>query len=68
MKMLTFIFLFMWTIRHMAEATVKQKGLTTRAKDETRDLYLTVNNVLVKVEKQLVKHKNRLQNLTTKKA
>ena len=68
MKMLTFIFLFMWTIRHMAEATVKQKGLTTRAKDETKDLYLTVNNVLVKVEKQLVKHKNRLQNLTTNKA
>ena len=31
--------------RHMAEATVKQKGLTTRAKDETRDLYLTVDNV-----------------------
>jgi putative sigma-54 modulation protein len=58
----------MWTIRHMAEATVKQKGLTTRAKDETKDLYLTVNNVLVKVEKQLVKHKNRLQNLTTNKA
>jgi len=28
----------------MAEANVKQKGLTTRAKDETRDLYLTVNN------------------------
>ena len=54
--------------RHMAEATVKQKGLTTRAKDETKDLYLTVNNVLVKVEKQLVKHKNRLQNLTTNKA
>ena len=29
----------------MAEATVKQNGLTTRAKDETRDLYLTVDNV-----------------------
>ncbi len=36
--------------RHMAEATVKQKGLTTRAKVETRDLYLTVNNVLGKTE------------------
>ena len=31
--------------RHMAEATVKQKGLTTRAKDETRDLYLTIDNI-----------------------
>ena len=36
--------------RHTAEATVKQKGLTTRAKDETRDLYLTANNVLGKTE------------------
>ena len=53
--------------RHVAEATVKQKGLSTRAKDETRDLYLTVDNVLGKVEKQLRKHKNRTQNLLTNK-
>jgi putative sigma-54 modulation protein len=53
--------------RHMAEAIVKQKGLTTRAKDETRDLYLTVDNVLGKVEKQLRKHKSRTQNLLTNK-
>ena len=51
----------------MAEATVKQKGLTTRAKDETRDLYLAVDNVLGKVEKQLTKHKSRTQNLITNK-
>ena len=53
--------------RHMAEATVKQKDLTTRAKDETRDLYLTVDNVLGKVEKQLRKHKSRNQNLLINK-
>ena len=53
--------------RHMAEAIVQQKGLTTRAKDETRDLYLTVDNVLGKVEKQLMKHKGRTQNLLTNK-
>jgi len=53
--------------RHMAEATVKQKGLTTRAKDETRDLYLAVDNVLGKVEKQLMKHKTQTQNLLTNK-
>ena len=53
--------------RHVAEATVKQKGLSTRAKDETRDLYLTVDNVLGKVEKQLRKHKNWTQNLLTNK-
>ena len=53
--------------RHMAETTVKQKGLTTRAKDETRDLYLTIDNVLGKVEKQLRKHKSRMQNLLINK-
>ena len=53
--------------RHMAEATIKQNGLTTRAKDETRDLYTTVDNVLGKVEKQLRKHKSRTQNLLTNK-
>ena len=53
--------------RHRAEATVKQKGLITRAKDETRDLYLTVDNVLGKVEKQLRKHKSRTQNLLINK-
>ena len=53
--------------RHMAEAIVKQKGLTTRAKDETRDLYLTVGNVLGKVEKQIRKHKSRTQTLQTNK-
>ena len=53
--------------RHMAEATVKQKGLITRAKDETRDLYLTAENVIEKVEKQLRKHKNRTRELLTNK-
>ena len=52
----------------MAEATVKQKGLITRAKDETRNLYITVDNVLDKVEKLLRKHKNRTQNLLINKA
>ena len=68
MTMLTFIFLYyVDKNRHMAEANVKQKGLTTRAKDETRDLYLTVDNVLGKVEKQLRKHKSRTQNLLSNK-
>ena len=53
--------------RHMARATIKQNGLITRAKGETRNLYLTVDNVLEKVEKQLRKHKSRTQNLLTNK-
>ena len=51
----------------MADAKVKQKGLTTRSKDETRDLYITVDNVLEKVEKQLGRHKSRTKNLRTNK-
>ena len=58
---------YVYKNRHMAEATVKQKGLTTRAKDETRDLYLTVDNVLGKIEKQIRKHKSRTQTLLTNK-
>ena len=53
--------------RHTAEATVKQKGLTPRAKEETRDLYLTVDNVLGKVEKQLRKHKSRTRKIYQQK-
>ena len=53
--------------RHMAEATIKQNRLTTPAKDKTRDQYLTVDNILGKVEKQLRKHKSRTQNLLTNK-
>ena len=51
----------------MPEATIKQNGLTTRAKDKTRDLYLTVDNVLGKIEKQLGKQKRRTQNLLPNK-
>ncbi|MBT6297568.1 MAG: ribosomal subunit interface protein, partial [Nitrospina sp.] len=54
--------------RHMAEAIIKQKSLTTRAKDQTRNLYLTLSNVLEKVEKQLRKHKSRVHTLLIKKS
>lgn len=64
----TFIFYFcVDKNRHMAEATVKQKGLTIRAKDETRNLYLSVDNVLEKIKKQLRNHKSPTQNLLTNK-
>ena len=54
--------------RHIAEVTVKQKGSTIHANDETKDLYLTMDNVLEKIEKQLRKHKNRTQDLIIKKS
>ena len=60
--------LFVDKNRHMAEAIIKQKGLTTRAKDQTRNLYLTLDNVLEKIEKQLKKHKSRVHTLQIKKS
>ena len=39
----------------MAETKIKQKGLTARAKDKTRDLYLSLDNILKKIKKQLRK-------------
>jgi putative sigma-54 modulation protein len=60
--------LFVDKNRHMAEAIIKQKGLTTRAKDQTRNLYLTLDNVLEKIEKQLRKHKSRVHTLLIKKS
>ena len=60
--------LFVDKNRHMAEAIIKQNGLTTRAKDQTRNLYLTLDNVLEKIEKQLKKHKSRDHTLLIKKS
>ena len=48
--------------RHVAEVTLKTKGFTAHADMETDDLYITVDSVLQKIEKQLKKHKGREQN------
>ena len=47
--------------RHMADVTVKAKGFIAHADEETGDLYLTMDSVLGKIEKQLKKHKGREQ-------
>jgi len=53
--------------RHFAEITVKTKGFTVHSKDETDDLYASMDNALVKIEKQLRKHKEKAQDLRIKK-
>ncbi len=53
--------------RHMAEVTVKTKGCTVHADEETKDLYQTMDNVLAKIEKQLKKHKERSKDMRIKK-
>ena len=52
--------------RHMADIIVKIKGFTAYAKEETTNLYTTLDSVLEKIEKQLKKHKARSQNLRKK--
>jgi putative sigma-54 modulation protein len=52
--------------RHFAEVTVKTKGFSVHSKEETDDLYASMDNALVKVEKQLRKHKEKAQALRKK--
>ena len=47
--------------RHIAEVTVKTKRFTAYANKMTSDLYITMDSVLEKIEKQLKKHKEREQ-------
>lgn len=53
--------------RHFAEVTVKTKGFSVHSTDETEDLYASMDNALVKIEKQLRKHKEKAQDLRNKK-
>lgn len=53
--------------RHFAEVTVKSKGFTVHSKEETDDLYASMDNALTKIEKQLRKHKEKAQALRVKK-
>lgn len=54
--------------RHFAEITVKTKGFTVHAEEETDDLYVAMDNALIKIEKQLRKHKDRAKDLAIKQA
>ena len=53
--------------RHFAEITVKTKGSTVHSQDETDDLYASMDNALLKIEKQLRKQKEKAQDLRLKK-
>jgi putative sigma-54 modulation protein len=53
--------------RHFAEVIVKTKGFSVHSTEETNDLYASMDNALVKIEKQLRKHKEKVQALRNKK-
>jgi putative sigma-54 modulation protein len=53
--------------RHFAEITVKTKAFTLHSEDETDDLYTAMDSALLKMEKQVRKHKERHKTLKNKK-
>ncbi len=52
--------------RHFAEVTVKSKGYSVHAENETGDLYAAIDGAILKAEKQLKKHKERAASLKSK--
>ena len=48
--------------RHIAHAVFKTNGAIVYADDETADLYKSMNSVLNKLAKNLLKRKSRIQN------
>ena len=52
--------------RHIAHAIFKTNGAILYAEDETADLYKSVNSVLNKLSKNLLKRKLRTQNANFK--
>ena len=53
--------------RQFAEVTVKTKGFSVHSTEKTDNLYASMDNALVKIEKQLRKHKEKAQALRNKK-
>lgn len=48
-------------IRHIAEITISAKGITTKASEETNDMYAAVDAVIDKIERQLKKYKEKIK-------
>ena len=52
--------------RHFAEITIKSPGFSVHSEEVTNDLYSSMDNALVKIERQLRKHKDRAKDLKIK--
>jgi putative sigma-54 modulation protein len=48
-------------IRHMAEVTLRANGLRINAREENADFYSAIDNVVDKLERQLVRYKEKLK-------
>ncbi len=53
--------------RHFAEITLNASGYVIHCKEETNDMYSTIDRVVGKMTKQLKKHKDKIATLKNKK-
>ncbi|MBQ9833073.1 MAG: ribosome-associated translation inhibitor RaiA [Clostridia bacterium] len=47
--------------RHIAEITIRYNGGFVRGEEATGDMYASIDNVLDKLEKQIVRHRTKLE-------
>lgn len=47
--------------RHIVEVTIPYEGIIIRGEEVTGDMYASIDNVLDKLEKQIIKHRTRLE-------
>lgn len=47
--------------RHIAEITIPVDGVVFRAEETTNDMFASVDNALEKIERQILKHKAKLE-------
>lgn len=54
--------------RHQAEVTLNVDGVVIQAKEETPEMYASIDRVVAKIERQLKKYKDRLQRRRPRRA
>ncbi len=47
--------------RHIIEVTIPNEGVLLRAQEVTDDMYTSIDNVMEKLEKQITRHRTRLE-------
>jgi len=49
-------------IRHIAEATIMAKDLSIKAQESTQEMYSAIDMAIDKLEKQVIRHKEKIKN------